>query len=193
MSSINYSKPRAIAIGLGANIKSPIGPPILTLIKARPLIEQALTQWIKSLNQVTKNNLSKSSSLNFKWSPLYKTHPIGGPSKQPAFINAALMICGKDLSKISPSELAAKNLLKRLAEIEKIFGRDRKALEIHWGPRSLDLDLLAWGDLQINTPELILPHPRLIERDFVLIPLSEALNKGENKPQRIPPQKGWSE
>src|SRR5262249_20861447 len=63
-------------------------------------------------------------------------------------------------------------LLPILHEIENEFGRDRDA-ERRWGPRPLDLDLLAWDDVAINSPELTLPHPLLFERAFVLVPLAE--------------------
>jgi 2-amino-4-hydroxy-6-hydroxymethyldihydropteridine diphosphokinase len=59
-----------------------------------------------------------------------------------------------------------------LHKIEARFGRDR-ANERRWGPRTLDLDLLAYDDVSIEKPELTLPHPRLFERAFVLVPLAE--------------------
>src|SRR4029077_4017540 len=63
-------------------------------------------------------------------------------------------------------------LLFTLHKIEKKFGRDR-ANERRWGPRTLDLDLIAYDDVSIQKPELTLPHPRLFERAFVLAPLAE--------------------
>ena len=57
-------------------------------------------------------------------------------------------------------------------KIEKKFGRDR-AHERHWGPRTLDLDLLAYDDIRLSKRELTVPHPRLFERAFVLVPLAE--------------------
>jgi 2-amino-4-hydroxy-6-hydroxymethyldihydropteridine diphosphokinase len=59
-----------------------------------------------------------------------------------------------------------------LHKIETKFGRDR-ASERRWGPRTLDLDLIAYDDVSIQKPELTLPHPRLFERAFVLVPLAE--------------------
>ena len=59
-----------------------------------------------------------------------------------------------------------------LHKIEKKFGRDRTQ-ETRWGPRALDLDLIAYDDVSIDKPELTLPHPRLFERAFVLVPLAE--------------------
>ncbi len=58
------------------------------------------------------------------------------------------------------------------AQIEKKFGRDR-AHETRWGPRTLDLDLIAYDDVRLDKPELTLPHPRAFERAFVLVPLAE--------------------
>jgi 2-amino-4-hydroxy-6-hydroxymethyldihydropteridine diphosphokinase len=71
-------------------------------------------------------------------------------------------------SKAQPQRLQARALLEQLHELEDLFGRKR--LE-HWGPRSLDLDLLWWGDLAIDEPALQLPHPRWHQRAFVLAPL----------------------
>ena len=124
---------------------------------------------------------------------MFETNPIGGPTNQPNYINAVLVVRGGIFSKLNPSVDAAIDLLKRLWEVEKAFGRDRKISSIRWGPRSLDLDLLAWGELQINNSELILPHPHLIERDFVLIPLAEAIKRKTDEPQRLSPQEGWEE
>ncbi|MGH6704335.1 MAG: 2-amino-4-hydroxy-6-hydroxymethyldihydropteridine diphosphokinase, partial [Bradyrhizobium sp.] len=63
-------------------------------------------------------------------------------------------------------------LLFALHRIEQKFGRDRSR-ERRWGPRTLDLDLIAYDDVSLQTPELTLPHPRLFERAFVLVPLVE--------------------
>jgi 2-amino-4-hydroxy-6-hydroxymethyldihydropteridine diphosphokinase len=63
-------------------------------------------------------------------------------------------------------------LLFTLHKIENKFGRDR-ASEKRWGPRTLDLDLIAYDDVSVQKPELTLPHPRLFERAFVLVPLAE--------------------
>lgn len=89
--------------------------------------------------------------------------PPWGEENQPPFINACIAI---------DTDLDAHALLFTLHKIEKKFGRDR-AKEQRWGPRSLDLDLLAYDDAEINQHGLILPHPRLFERAFVLVPLAE--------------------
>jgi 2-amino-4-hydroxy-6-hydroxymethyldihydropteridine diphosphokinase len=93
-------------------------------------------------------------------SSLYRTAPLL-VAEQPWFING-VVLCETDLS--------PKDLLDLLHRIETDFGRVRQA---RWGPRTLDLDLLTFGDRQINLPELTLPHPHLHERRFVLEPLLE--------------------
>ncbi len=193
MSSINSSILKTLAIGLGSNIPSPIGSPETTLIKARPLIKIAIQEWCCSWLPTSLNNSIIKSELDFQWSPLYKTEPIGGPKEQPDFINAVLIAHGNIFTKIEPCIESATDLLNRLISIEKTFGRERKIHQIHWGPRSLDIDLLAWGDFQINTSELIIPHPRLSERGFVIIPLAEAIKKLSSPIIKIPPQEGWDE
>jgi len=92
----------------------------------------------------------------------YTTPPWGIEAQAP-FINACIAI---------DTDLDPHALLFTLHKIEKKFGRDRAA-EQHWGPRTLDLDLLAYDDVRIDKPELTLPHPRLFERAFVLVPLAE--------------------
>jgi 2-amino-4-hydroxy-6-hydroxymethyldihydropteridine diphosphokinase len=89
--------------------------------------------------------------------------PPWGEEQQPAFINAAIAI---------ETPLDPHALLAILHEVEQMFGRDR-AHETRWGPRTLDLDLIAYDDVAINSQELSLPHPRLFERAFVLVPLAE--------------------
>lgn len=95
-------------------------------------------------------------------SSYYETAPVGY-SDQPTFLNAAALL---------ETRLPPQALLDRLLEIERSFGRDRSH-GIPNGPRTLDLDLLLYGDLVLNTPALQLPHPRMTERAFVLLPLAE--------------------
>lgn len=82
---------------------------------------------------------------------------------QPAYLNAV----GLAVSALAPADLLA-----ALHEIEKGLGRDRSR-ERRMGPRTVDLDILLCGDLVLDTPELVIPHPRLAERAFVLVPLLE--------------------
>ena len=74
----------------------------------------------------------------------------------------------------SPSELAALELLEQLQGLEQSCGRDRSR-EQRWGARPLDLDLLFWGELRLEHPRLVLPHPRMHLRSFVLEPLLQAM------------------
>lgn len=92
-------------------------------------------------------------------SPLYETEPVG-LRDQPAFLNAVALL---------ETDLAARPLLEALLEIERRHGRTRA---VAGGPRTLDLDLLVYGDAVIREPGLEVPHPRLHERRFVLEPMA---------------------
>jgi 2-amino-4-hydroxy-6-hydroxymethyldihydropteridine diphosphokinase len=92
----------------------------------------------------------------------YRTPPWG-VTDQPAFINACIAV---------ETTLAPHALLSRGREVETALGRDR-SIEKRWGPRTIDIDLIAYDDLSIADAELELPHPRLFERAFVLVPLAE--------------------
>jgi 2-amino-4-hydroxy-6-hydroxymethyldihydropteridine diphosphokinase len=100
-----------------------------------------------------------------------KTKPVG-PVEQPDYLNAVVIVKGLTLA---PSATLALDLLQRLHGLERRFGRER-SLEQRWGPRSLDLDLLFWGELRLEHPDLILPHPRMHLRSFVMEPLLQAMN-----------------
>jgi 2-amino-4-hydroxy-6-hydroxymethyldihydropteridine diphosphokinase len=89
--------------------------------------------------------------------------PPWGVEDQPPFVNLCLAI---------ETTLMPQALLERAQAVERRFGRDR-AQERRWGPRTLDIDILAYDDLTFDTPNLTLPHPRLFERAFVLVPLAE--------------------
>ncbi|MDH4247713.1 MAG: 2-amino-4-hydroxy-6-hydroxymethyldihydropteridine diphosphokinase [Deltaproteobacteria bacterium] len=93
-------------------------------------------------------------------SPVYQTAPWG-VADQPDFLNAVLEL----RTTVNPVAM-----LDWLLELEKRLGRVR--LE-RWGPRTLDLDVLAWGNRVINTPQLEIPHPRLHQRGFVLVPFCD--------------------
>jgi 2-amino-4-hydroxy-6-hydroxymethyldihydropteridine diphosphokinase len=95
-------------------------------------------------------------------STLRNTDPVGSVD-QPRFLNGAIEL---------ETALSARLLLGRLLELERTFGRDRAAAPAH-GPRTLDLDLLLYGQEVIDEPGLEIPHPRLHERRFVLEPLAE--------------------
>ncbi len=93
--------------------------------------------------------------------PLYETSPVGGPVGQPAYLNSAVCI----QTRIGPAAL-----LDRLLRIETTLGRTRG---VAWDRRVIDLDLLLYGQVALDLPELTLPHPRLHQRRFVLEPLAE--------------------
>ena len=95
-------------------------------------------------------------------SGLYATEPVGY-ADQPAFLNAAVAL---------ETDLDPEPLLDRLLAIELHFGRDRSH-GIRNGPRTLDLDLILYDDQILNSERLTLPHPRMHERSFVLLPLAE--------------------
>ncbi len=94
-------------------------------------------------------------------SRLYRNPPLG--PAQPDYVNAVVRL---------DSGYGAEDLLRRLQAIEAAAGRDR-AGEQRWGPRTLDLDLLLYGDERIESPDLSVPHPRLHQRPFVVYPLRE--------------------
>jgi len=95
-------------------------------------------------------------------SAAYRTPPWGDPD-QPPFINLCIAV---------ETTLSPLALLARAHQVERALGRDRTR-ERRWGPRTADIDILAYDDLTLDTPELTLPHPRLFERAFVLVPLAE--------------------
>ena len=106
------------------------------------------------------------------FSSLYHSLPMG-PQDQPDYVNAVMCVT---------TELSPLNFLYSLQKIENDQGRLRKGEQ--WGPRTLDLDVLMYGDQEINVPDLIVPHKGLDERSFVLYPLFEIA------PQLFVPGKG---
>ena len=92
----------------------------------------------------------------------YRTPPWG-VIDQPAFSNA----CVELKTSLSPHAL-----LERAQATEKALGRDR-TYDVRWGPRAIDIDLIAYDDITVDEPDLKLPHPFLFERAFVLVPLAE--------------------
>ncbi|MBI3771096.1 MAG: 2-amino-4-hydroxy-6-hydroxymethyldihydropteridine diphosphokinase [Gammaproteobacteria bacterium] len=118
--------------------------------------ERHLSQACVDLANIPATQLQQVSSL-------YRSVPLGPP--QPDYINAVAAL----ITRLSPQDLLA-----NLQAIEQRHGRVR---EQHWGPRTLDLDLLLYGDQVITTPDLTVPHTGLLERNFVLIPLFEIAPK----------------
>jgi len=94
-------------------------------------------------------------------SSLYRSTPLGG-IEQPDFVNAAALLT---------TELDPRAFLEELQAIELARGRERG--EVQWGPRVIDLDLLAYDGLALDEPDLTVPHPGIAARNFVLLPLRE--------------------
>ncbi len=90
----------------------------------------------------------------------YVSSPVGGP-EQPDFVNAVAEIS---------TRLTPESLLQALQQIEQ---RQNRVRDVLWGPRTLDLDILLYGEESVSRPELTLPHPRMTERAFVLYPLAD--------------------
>lgn len=95
-------------------------------------------------------------------SQLYETEPVGCPAGSPPYLNA----CVEVSTAMPPQEI-----LQLCLRIEKELGRERNG--IYGAPRTCDIDIVTYGDLQLCTPELTLPHPRAHEREFVLRPLCD--------------------
>ncbi len=116
-------------------------------------IQKALDA-IATLKTLPKSHWHNGSSL-------YSSKPMG-PSDQPDYVNAVVAI---------DTELSPLELLNHTQQIEQEFGRVRKAER--WGPRTLDLDILLYGNETIALPELVIPHYGMQERNFVLYPLAD--------------------
>lgn len=110
---------------------------------------------VQALADLPQTRLLQASSL-------YRT-PAWGLQQQPDFINGVAML---------DTQLDPRALLEALLGVERDFGRDREAGS-RWGPRTLDLDLLLYGNAVIGEPGLQVPHPHLHERAFALVPLLE--------------------
>ena len=94
-------------------------------------------------------------------SAVYETDPVGGPA-QPDFLNAVV---------IGEGPQSPRTMLERALAVETAYDRVR---DVRWGPRSLDVDVIAVGDLTVDDDDLQVPHPRAVERPFVLVPWLDA-------------------
>ncbi|MDP8991801.1 MAG: 2-amino-4-hydroxy-6-hydroxymethyldihydropteridine diphosphokinase [Actinomycetota bacterium] len=94
-------------------------------------------------------------------SPVYETAPVGGPPGQGPFLNAVVEL---------DTDLGPRQLLEVCRALEQAAGRDRAE---RFGPRTLDVDVLLVGDLVVDESDLTVPHPRMWERAFVLVPLAD--------------------
>lgn len=94
-------------------------------------------------------------------SPVYETDPVGGPAGQGAYLNLVVEL---------DTQCSPRALLEAGHRAEAAAHRVRRQ---HWGPRTLDVDVLLVGDQVLDEPDLVIPHPRLWERPFVLVPLAD--------------------
>ncbi len=121
---------------------------------------KCIREAIRKLEQSKQINICKASSV-------YETEPVGY-EEQPRFLNIVLEL---------KASLEPLNLLKLLRGIENQMGRKRDQPQgtefVRWSPRNIDLDLLLYEDLVLNSDKLTLPHPRMHRRRFVLVPLAE--------------------
>jgi 2-amino-4-hydroxy-6-hydroxymethyldihydropteridine diphosphokinase len=129
--------------------------------------EQTLDRAVEVLTRQEQLRLLRRS----RWR---ETSPVGGPPGQGKFLNGALLL---------ETSLAPQRLIEVLQAVEAGFGRDRRQ---RWGPRSLDLDLLLYDGLILDTPQLAVPHPRMAWRRFVLEPAAEIAGS------MLHPTLGWS-
>jgi 2-amino-4-hydroxy-6-hydroxymethyldihydropteridine diphosphokinase len=118
-------------------------------------VETTLAEAIWALDSLPQTSVRAQSRL-------YRTPPWGN-TDQPAFVNAVVEL---------QTRMTPRVLLGLLLDIESRFGRDRSEGE-KWGPRELDLDLLVYGEEELDEPGMHVPHPHLHERAFVLVPLAE--------------------
>jgi 2-amino-4-hydroxy-6-hydroxymethyldihydropteridine diphosphokinase len=105
-------------------------------------------------------------------SRVYETAPVGGPPQDP-FLNAVVAID----SELEPHEL--------LAVAHEIEARAARVRTVRWGPRTLDVDVLLVGDIEVDDADLTIPHPRMWERDFVLAPLRDVA------PELVAADRAW--
>jgi len=115
--------------------------------------ESRVTRAIQELDKLPRSTVRAMSSL-------YRSSPMG-PQDQPDYVNAVVQLA---------TGLSPEALLDQLQRVEQVHARTR---DQHWGPRTLDLDILLYGDDVIETEHLQVPHPGLALRDFVLYPLAE--------------------
>ena len=149
----------ALALGVGANADSVLGPAATTVAYVMPRLAVLLEACVEA------------DPRGIVCSEIVQTSPVGGPSGQQPYANA-VVLASKTHGLVTAD--SALRLLDQLQAMELEFGRDRSREE-RWGPRALDLDLLFWGELRLEHPRLLLPHPRLHLRTFVIAPLLEAM------------------
>jgi 2-amino-4-hydroxy-6-hydroxymethyldihydropteridine diphosphokinase len=138
-----------VIVALGANLDSPAGAPADTL-------------------QAVLADLQGLAAAPLRTSSFYHTSPENCPPDSPGFVNAVTLM-------LLPADTEPLRFLHQLQALEQRYGRQRKATQPVNAPRPLDLDIIAFGDRQLQDERLQLPHPRAAERAFVLEPLAELL------------------
>ena len=171
----NLNIKNGLCISLGANIDSKFGSPLDSLLVCKPKVEEIIKEWVDQSN--TKKEENRKSKPNFIWSSIYETSPHGVENEQPNYLNTLVLVKSNYFP--IPSTLNAKLLLKKLKKLECSFGREKTLNGEKWLSRCLDLDILWWEDLHTIDEELTLPHPRFMNRNFVITPLSEILNRSQ--------------
>ena len=169
----NLNIKNGLCVSLGANIDSKYGAPIETMIKCRPQVEDIIKNWIAYF--VFEGPQTLASSITFSWSSLYISKPHGILEHQPNYLNSILLAKSQNL--LQPSSEKAKILLEKFKILEKECGRDISTNNKKWQSRCLDLDILWWENLNTRDCEINLPHPRFLNRNFVITPLAEVLTK----------------
>ena len=182
----NLNIKNGLCISLGANIDSKFGSPLESLLVCKPKVEDIIKDWGDQSN--TKKQESRKSNPSFLWSSIYETSPHEVENEQPNYLNTLVLIKSNYFPK--PSKINAKLLLKDLKKLERFFGRKKTPKQTKWLSRCLDLDILWWGNLHIMDEDLTLPHPRFVNRNFVITPLSEVLTK-EQKIKKVQ-DKRWT-
>ena len=173
LSNLNINN--GLCISLGANIDSKFGSPLESLLICKPKIEETIIEWGDHPHK--KKEKKGKFNANFFWSSIYKTLPHGVENAQPHYLNTLLLVKSNSFPK--PSNIKAKILLKELKKLERFFGREKTPKGKKWLPRCLDLDILWWEDFYTVDKELTLPHPRFMNRNFVITPLSEILSRSQ--------------
>jgi len=180
----NLNIKNGLCISLGANIDSNYGKPIESLIISKPKVEKLIKNWINQSQSLKKK--IKSSKTIFSWSSIYETSPHGVIDDQPNYLNTLLLVKSNSFPNLTRKN--AKYLLTELKNLEIHFGRTKTPNDKKWQSRCLDLDVLWWEDFYFKDEELTLPHPRFMNRNFVISPLSEILNRTQ-KIKKIETQK----
>ena len=171
----NLNIKNGLCISIGANIDSNYGKPIESLIICKPRVEEVIKCWINQSQSFRKE--TDSSKTIFYWSSIYESIPHGVKDDQPNYLNTLLLVKSKIFPKRTKEN--AKFLLKEFKNLERNFGRKETSFNMKWLSRCLDLDILWWEDFSFKDEELTLPHPRFMNRNFVISPLSEVLSRAQ--------------